>query len=133
MKTRNNITNQAYFLARLRDNGYIADRLFANYGEHDPRAWTIVIDPGVASVFCTCLKNVDGLGTVHFELYDASQFVPQRFKINTDSLEVIISYLNELGIVNKSPKYNLHGPKRLWPLESADETNEAISTGEKAD
>lgn len=115
--SKNRITTQSYFLSRLRDNGYIADRLYSNYGEHDPRVWTVIIDPGHASVFCTCMKNVDGLGTVYFELYDATQFVPGRFKINTDSIEVICSYLHEFGIINKSPKYNTHGPKRLWPLE----------------
>lgn len=113
---RNKITTQSYFLSRLRDNGYIADRQYSNYGEHDPRVWTVIIDPGVASIFCTCMRNVDGLGTVYFELYDASQFVPQRFKIYTDSIEVIVSYLHEFGVINKSAKYNEHGPKRMWPI-----------------
>lgn len=104
-------------MSRIRDNGYIADRLFANYGEHDPRVWTVIIDPGGASVFLTCMKNVDGLNTVYFEMYDATQFVPGRFKINTDSIEVICTYLHEFGVISKSKKYDQFGPKRLWPIE----------------
>lgn len=125
---RNKITTQSYFLSRLRDNGYIADRLYSNYGEHDPRVWTVIIDPGVASVFCTCIKNADQLGSVHFEMYDTSQFVPQRFKVYTDSIEVIVNYLHEFGIINKSAKYNEHGPKRLWTLtETETETTPVTS------
>lgn len=119
---RNKITTQAYFISRLRDNGYVVDRLYGNYGDHDPRVWTVIIDPGKASVFCTCLRNVDQVGDAYFELYDASQFVPKRLKISTDSIEVIITYLHNLGVINKTAQYNEHGPKRLWATEDAKST-----------
>ena len=98
---RNKITTLAYFILRLRDNGYFVDRLFGNYAEHDPRAWTVIIDPGGASVFCTCMRNVEEVGDAYFELYDANQFVPKKFQIITDSVEVIVTYLNTLGIIRK--------------------------------
>ena len=113
MKKRSRITTQAYFVSRMRDNGYIVDRLYSQYAQHDPRVWTVVVDPRGASVFITCMRNVDGIGEDYFEIYDAGQFTPQRFKIVTDSVEVIITKLNEFGIIRKSPEYVEGGPKRL--------------------
>lgn len=102
----NKLTTLGYFMKRLRDSGYVVDKVMMNYGVHDPRAWTVIIDPGVASVMCTCYINDPMLGESFFEIHDGGQFIPQRlFKIKTSSIEVFISYLVKFGINNKSPSY----------------------------
>jgi hypothetical protein len=102
----NKLTTLGYILKRLRDSGYYAHRIFTEYSEGDPRAWTIVIDPGVASVFCTCYINDPDLNESYFELYDGGQFIPGRLKLKTSSLEVLIEHLVRYGINNKAPDYH---------------------------
>jgi len=66
-----------------------------------------MIDPGHASIFCTCYVNHgDMFGETYFEFYDGGQFIPEKFKLKTDSIEVIITYLVKYGINNKSELYN---------------------------
>lgn len=102
----NKLTTLGYFVKRLRDSGYVIDKVFTSYGQADPRAWTIVIDPGVASVMCTCYVNDPMLGETYFEIHDGGQFIPNRlFKIKTSSIEVFVSHLVEFGINNKAPGY----------------------------
>jgi hypothetical protein len=74
----------------------------SNYSQADSRTWTIIIDAGVSSVFLTCYRNLNGLDDDYFELFDGQQFVtPIRYKIKTDSFEVLLTTLNELCIINK--------------------------------
>jgi hypothetical protein len=96
----NKLTTLGYTLKRLRDSGYTAIKLFADYSEIDPRAWTILIDPGVSSVFCTCYINDPYLGDTFFELYDGNQFIPGRLNLKTSSFEVIVEHLVKLGIIS---------------------------------
>ena len=103
----NKITTQSYFIKRLKDSGYLVYRLFDEFSESDPRNWTVMIDPGQASIFCTCYVNHgDMFGESYFEFYDGGQFIPEKFKLKTDSIEVIITYLVKYGINNKSELYN---------------------------
>jgi len=103
----NKITTQSYFIKRLKDSGYVVYKIFDQYGEADPRSWTVMIDPGNASILCTCYVNHKELfNETFFELYDGGQFIPEKFKLKTDSIEVIISYLVKYGINNKSESYN---------------------------
>lgn len=104
---KNKITTCSYFIKRLRDSGYVADKLFSEYGTHDPRSWTAIVDPGVASVLVTCYNNHSNLGEEYFEIYDGGQFVPNNFKIKTSSIEVVIEYLVKFGINNKASTYAL--------------------------
>jgi len=102
----NKITTQSYFIKRLKDSGYVVYKLFDTYGEADPRNWTIMIDPGGASILCTCyVNNADMFGDTYFELHDGGQFIPNNFKLKTDSIEVFITYLVKYGINNKSTTY----------------------------
>ena len=108
----NKLNNQGYFIKRLRDSGYIVNRIDLDYSHGDPRAWTIIIDPGGASVFCTCYCNANkdnikesNLGENYFELYDGGQFLPSKFKLNTNSVEIVLSFLNQYGIIGKSNNY----------------------------
>ena len=95
----NKLTTLGYILKRLRDSGYVSCKLFAEYGESDPRAWTIMIDPGSASVMCTCYINDPYVGETFLELYDGNQYIPGRLKIKTSSFEVLVEHLIKLGIV----------------------------------
>lgn len=103
----NKITTQSYFIKRLKDSGYVVYKIFDEYSEADPRSWTVMIDPGNASVFCTCYVNDQAMfGDTYFEIYDGGQYIPEKFKLKTDSIEVIISYLVKYGINNKSVLYD---------------------------
>jgi len=101
----NKLTTMGYFIKRLRDCGYIVDRLFNHYSLTDPRCWTVVINPGCASVFCTCYQNDKTFGNTYFEIYDGYQFLPGRFKIETSSIETFVEYLVKFGINEKAKGY----------------------------
>lgn len=105
----NKLTTLGYFKKRMRDCGYIVDDLFRGYSHLDPRSWTVIIDPGCASIFCTCYVNANKddikqsqIGDFYFELYDGGQFIPGKFLVKTSSIEVLIEYLVKFGINNKS-------------------------------
>ena len=93
----NKLTTLGYFKKRMRDSGYIVDDSFRNYSQMDPRAWTVIIDPGVASVFCTCFVNANKddlensqVGDFYFELHDGGQYIPSHLMLKTSSIEVLI-------------------------------------------
>ena len=98
----NKITTLGYTLKRFRDCGYVANKVFSEYAEADPRSWTIMISPGTASVFCTCYVNDPYIGETFFELYDGNQFIPGRLRIKTSSFEVLAEHL---------AKHNIFGAK----------------------
>jgi hypothetical protein len=106
----NKLTTLGYFLKRLKDSGYYTYKLFTEYSKNDPRVWTIIIDPGVASIFCTCYVNDPYLDESYIELYDGGQYIPGRLKLKTDSFEVLVEHLVKFGINNKAPTYS-KGPK----------------------
>ena len=98
-------TTLSYFVKRLRDSGYIVNELFTDYGEMDARRWTVVIDPGCASVFCTCIENKHELGEKYFEYWDGGQFFNSNKKFMTSSVEVLIEHLVDSGVNRKAPGY----------------------------
>jgi hypothetical protein len=97
----NKLTTQSYFIKRLKDSGYEVWKVFDQYSDADSRYWTIVIDPGVASVFCTCFVDDERWDHSYFELSDGGRFIPRGYKIDTDSIEVFITHLVKFGINNK--------------------------------
>lgn len=101
----NKLTTMGYFMKRLRDSGYVVDRLFTGYSMIDARTWTVVVDPGCASLFVTCYQNDPEMGRSYFEMYDGGRFIPGRLKLETSSIETFISYLVKFGINNKSRSY----------------------------
>jgi len=105
----NKINTLGYFKKRLRDSGYRVEDVFRNFNYNDPRIWTIVIDPGVASIFCTCYVNCPEHGDTTLELYDGGQHIPGKFKVVTNSIEVVMEKLNSFDIVNKTARYNAEG------------------------
>jgi len=98
----NKLTTLGYTLKRLRDSGYVAYKVFTDYGVADPRAWTIVIEPKISSVFCTCWINDPYLGESFFEIYDGGQYIPGKLKLKTSSFEVIVEHLVQYGINGSS-------------------------------
>lgn len=101
----NKITTLGYTLKRLRDSGYFVNKLFTDYNDADPRSWTVVIDPGGASIFCTCYVNDPYIGESYIELYDGGQYIPGRLRLKTSSYEVLVTTLVQYGINNKAATY----------------------------
>ena len=97
-RQQNKISTPGYFIKRLRDSGFSVLRIFQNYGIHDPRRWTVLVDPGRASIFVTCYTNKLFIGEIYFELNDGGILFPKNYSISTESIEVIVSYLNDKNI-----------------------------------
>lgn len=97
----NNIKTLGYFIKRLKDSGYEVWKIMDNYSEADHRKFTILIDPFGSAVYCTCYVNLEEVGDAWFELHDGGQYIPFRFRIKTDSFDVIAKYLNEYNIIRK--------------------------------
>lgn len=96
------ITTKSYAIKRLKDCGYSVDVTQLSqleYAENDPRKWTILVDNGVASILVTCFKD----STI--QLYDGGRFMNPLIRLNTESVEVLVEYLNSRGIVNKHYTY----------------------------
>lgn len=113
-KPKNSIKTPSYFCKRLRDNGFIVLKVFQGFSQKDPRRWTVLINPGEASIFITCYTNKDFAGEVMFEFNDGGINFPKNWSLKTDSIEVIVTHLIEKGIDNNSkssPYYLL--PKYL--------------------
>jgi hypothetical protein len=104
--SRNKITTVGYFIKRLRDSGYVTNKLFTDYSKSDARSWTVVVDPKNSSVFITCFNNHNAFGEEYFEIYDGGQFIPEKFKLKTSSIETLVEYLFKFNINNKSTTYN---------------------------
>jgi len=102
----NKLTTMGYFMKRLRDNGYIVDRIFTGYSMLDSRTWTVMVDGGCASIFVTCYQNDPEPGRSYFEMYDGGKFIPGRLKLETNSIETFINYLVKFGINNKAKNYS---------------------------
>lgn len=122
---------KSYFIKRLRDSGYVVDELFSKYSDLDCRLWSVVIDPGGASVIATCVENrynyweskaqetkndiakkyglptgeVDRKIEKYILLDDCGQFFPPNTKIQTQSMDVVIAELVRAGINTKSAEY----------------------------
>ena len=118
-KSKNSIKTPSYFIKRLKDSGFIVWKLFDGYGTHDPRCWTVLVDPEGSSVFITCFLNKDFYGDLMFELNDGGQKFLKNFSIKTESLEVIITHLLNAGVKNdaqnspyRKDKYSYHEPRK---------------------
>lgn len=102
-RVSNKIKTPGYFIKRLKDSGFVVFKIFNAYSSADPRRWTVLVDPGVSSVYITCIQNKNEINEVLFEINDGGQrFHNLLFK--TDSIEVIISTLIEKGVNNDRGK-----------------------------
>lgn len=91
-------------MKRLIESGYNVRKVFYEYSNHDPRRWTVIVDPGDTSVLVTCYTNKEELHDCVFEFNDGGCRVPKNFQLHTKSIEVIINYLNEYNICNNGKK-----------------------------
>ena len=98
---KNKLKTAGYFIKRLKDNDFVTLRIFDKYSEADPRKWTVLVDPGGASVFVTCFENTPFNGEYLFSLYDGNQSFNSNFSLKTDSIEVVVSKLLNNGVRQK--------------------------------
>ena len=99
---KNKVTTCGYFIKRLRDNGYIVNRIFNDYNSADSRRWTILINPKQVALYITCYMNKDWYGDLVFELNNGNEF--KNLQLKTDSMEVIITKLFEKNILPENEK-----------------------------
>lgn len=114
--SKNKTKTSGYFIKRLRDNGFVVIKIFREYSKTDPRAWSIMINPGHNSVLVTCYINRENKDDVEFEFNDGGKNIPKNFFLKTDSLEVVIEYLLSRNVSNKES----------WPLKSKYITKKVI-------
>jgi hypothetical protein len=95
---KNNIKTLGYFLKRLRDSNFVAIKLFNSYRDHDPRKWTIMVDPDHTCVLITCYENVKSRGDLLFEINDGGNRFVKNYNLQTKSMEVVITTLIEKGV-----------------------------------
>ena len=115
-RQQNKIRTPGYFIKRMRDSGFATLRVFQSYGEHDPRRWTVLVDPSRASIYITCYNNKSFVDEIMFEFNDGGNYFPKNYSINTESIEIIVQTLIDRGIPTISenspyykPQTNLHG------------------------
>ena len=105
---KNNISTLSYFIKRLKDNNYVVWKVFNKFGDHDPRKWTIMVNPGEESVYITCYINTDEIGSIPvFEIQDGTSIFRNYAKIQTRSMEIIIKNLLKRGIQQDSKSFRL--------------------------
>lgn len=108
---KNKIHTPGYVIKRLKDNGFIVWKIFNNYLDSDSRYWTILVNPGMESVYITCHQNKDMLGDIVFEFNDGGKYFKNRFYLSTNSIEVIVDKLIKAGVTNNAsanPFYKNH-------------------------
>jgi|DEB0MinimDraft_4_1074332.scaffolds.fasta_scaffold169995_2 hypothetical protein len=105
---KNKISTMGYFIKRLKDNDFVVWKVFNKYGHHDHRLWTVMVNPGEESVYITCYVNTDELGSAPvFEIQSGSSLFRNYAKIQTRSMEVIISHLLKRGVQQNSETYRV--------------------------
>ena len=98
---KNKLKTAGYFIKRLKDNDFVTLRIFDKYSESDPRKWTVLVDPGGASVYVTCFENTPFKGEYLFNFNDGNQIFNNNFSLKTDSIEVVVSKLLKAGVQQK--------------------------------
>ena len=98
---KNKLKTAGYFIKRLKDNDFVTLRIFDKYSESDPRRWTVLVDPGGASVYITCFENTPFRGEYLFNFNDGNQNFNNNFSLKTDSIEVVVSKLIKVGVQQK--------------------------------
>lgn len=121
-KPKNSIKTPSYFSKRLKDNGFFVFKIFNAYGPGDPRRWTVLVDPGVSSIYITCYTNKDFDGDVMFEFSDGGLRFPRNFSLKTESIETVISHLIKHGVNNNAKSSPFY--KMTKYLSSTDERQE---------
>lgn len=103
-KVSNKIKTAGYFIKRLKDSGFVVFKIFNAYSNQDPRRWTVLIDPGVSSVYVTCYSNKNEINEVLFELDDGGYLFSKGTYLKTESIETLITMLISKGVNNDAKK-----------------------------
>ena len=88
-KISNKIKTAGYFIKRLKDSGFVVFKMFNAYSNTDPRRWTVLVDPGVTSVYVTCYSNKNEINETLFEIDDGGHLFSKGTFYKTDSIETI--------------------------------------------
>tara|TARA_R110000824_G_scaffold34014_3_gene108648 strand:+ start:1135 stop:1473 length:339 start_codon:yes stop_codon:yes gene_type:complete len=99
---KNKLKTAGYFIKRLKDSGFITLRIFDKYNEADPRKWTVLVDPGGASVYITCFENTPFKGEYLFNFNDGNQNFKGNVSLKTDSIEVVVHRLLNNNVNQKA-------------------------------
>ncbi len=103
-RVSNKIKTAGYFIKRLKDSGFVVFKIFNAYSDTDPRRWTVLVDPGISSVYITCFTNKHEINDVLFELDDGGNNFSKGTYLKTESIETIINLLIEKGVNNDARK-----------------------------
>jgi hypothetical protein len=127
--SKNKLRTPGYFIKRLRDNGFIVLRVFSVYAKHDSRRWTVIVNPSDASVFITCYLNRENFDEILFELNDGGNRIPRNFSLKTDSIESVVCFLLEHGVLNNTdyPGKSRYLSKRINNYDERQETIQKVS------
>jgi len=101
-KISNKIKTAGYFIKRLKDCGFVVFKIFNAYGDTDPRKWTVLIDPGISSVYVTCFINKNEVNEVLFEIDDGGNKFPKGIYFKTESIETLVTELINRGVSNNA-------------------------------
>ncbi len=121
---RNKLHTPSYFIKRLRESSYRVGKVFSGFGPHDPRRWTVVINPGTNSVFITCYTNKVEYNDCVFEINDGGKTVPKNFQLQTKSIEVLVNYLRD---------YQIYGDAEPSSRKEDDQKEAAQEVGQEGD
>lgn len=96
----NQITTKSYLIKRLKSCGYIIDRMDTlEYTDTDKRKFSLLLDNGHTSIIITVYKD----GKIHF--YDGARNHNINVKHISSSIQVLVEYLNDKGVINKHWSY----------------------------
>ena len=87
--SKNKLYTLSYFRNRLLQNGISSKILINNFTEEDDRRWMISIYDDL-KIICVCYKNND---IFYFEFFDGKQTIKLNQLIQTESMKVIIEFL----------------------------------------
>lgn len=95
--SKNKLYTLSYFRKRLNEAGYNSNILIKDYEETDSRYWTIKLFNN-KNILCTCYKQTDiTREDCIFEFWDGGNFYKNRYIICTESMQVVISHLNDIS------------------------------------
>lgn len=100
----NKIKTAGYFIKRLKDSGFVVLKIFNAYSDSDPRRWTVLVDPGLTSVYVTCYTNKHEINDVLFEIDDGGNLFQKGTYFKTESIETLVTLLLNKGVNNDAKK-----------------------------
>lgn len=112
----NKITTKSYLVKRLKDCGYSIDKLEnIEYTKEDRRKFSILLDNGGVCLIITVMKSgviqINDGDRLH-DIFQKHKFLDEERKASksknkriTSSIEFLVEYLNEKGVVAKHRSY----------------------------